>query len=60
MSVKLLGGFKMFAVNQRKPISAVLLSFFLSLLTSPLFGKPVTVDEVRNIIHILYVEASTF
>jgi len=45
-------------VSQRKPISAVLLSF--SLLTSPLFAKPVTVDEVRNIIHILCVEASTF
>jgi hypothetical protein len=58
MSVKLLGGFKMFAINQRKLSSTVLLSF--SLLTSPLFGKPVTVDEVRIIIHILYVEVSAF
>jgi hypothetical protein len=48
----------MFAINQGEPFSAVLLLF--SLLTSPLLAKPVTVDEVRNIIHILCVEASTF
>jgi hypothetical protein len=33
--------------DQRKPISALLL--LLSLLTSPLFAKPVTVDQVRKV-----------
>jgi hypothetical protein len=45
--VALVGGRTMAATNQRKPISAVLL--LLSLLTSPLLAKLVTVDQVKKV-----------
>jgi hypothetical protein len=53
-----LGGFKMSDVSQRKPISAVLL--LLSLLTSPLFGKPVALLDGNHSGNILLRKNGVF